>query len=282
MSANGVIIEAQTSNGAFIEDFEVKCWLQGKCEGTRHTYLSSLMVFVGYTGLSPKKLIDLADEDRKKGVRERGDPEFKILGFYDWLTRGYIRKSRGKNKGKIGISRTLASTYCNSMRSFYKANGFPLHLEIPKSIPKKENFKLPLRPPEIKRLLDATTNLRDKAIILALFQSGMSINELCNLTYRDVANGLQNNEEPLNLHLIQKKEQVEYDTFLGIDAIEALKSYLAQRKRNNENITLDSSLFILHFTTNPRSSKNKKIIPNIVEAFLRSAALKSGLTTKKS
>jgi len=59
----------------------------------------------------------------------------------------------------------------------------------------------------------------------------MSINELCNLNHSDVSSSIEANEEPLHLHLIRQKEQVEYDCFIGGDAIEAIKEYLAQRKR---------------------------------------------------
>src|SRR5208283_2360694 len=128
----------------------------------------------------------------------------------------------------------LACTFAHAIQGFYKQNGFPLTVKIPKAVPKKENFKLTLRVPEIKLLINSANSLRDKAIIITLFQSGMSINELCNLTYGDIAAGLQTNEEPLNLHLIRKKEQVEYDTFIGGDSIEAIKAYLAQRQRNGE------------------------------------------------
>jgi integrase/recombinase XerD len=132
-------------------------------------------------------------------------------------------------------------------------------VKILKAVPKKENFKLTLRIPEIKSLLNATNSLCDKAIVLTLFQSGMSINERCNLTYGDLSTGLQTNEEPLNLHLIRKKEQVEYVTFLGADSNEAIKAYLAQRQRNEETLQHSTPLFILQFTTKPKSSKYKKI-----------------------
>lgn len=212
MSINSVQIGAQRDNRAiFSEQYEVKRWLQGKPEGTKQTYLSALMAFIDYTGLSPKKLIDNAEQDREKSSRQRGEPEYKVKGFYEWLITEYPRKIKGRGKrklsGKKGVSKNLASTYANAMKGFYRANGFPLDVEIQKAPPKKENFKLTLRPPEIKSLLDATTNLRDKAIVLTLFQSGMGIGELCNLTYGDLAKGLETNEEPLNLHLIRKRKK---------------------------------------------------------------------------
>jgi integrase len=287
MTPDRDFIEAQSPNKAFFEaqQFEVKRWLQGKKEGTRHTYTSAIKAYVEYKKCTPKELIDQAEEDRKKSSRYRGQPEFDVKAFFDWLITDYPQKVRGRGKrkkvDKKGVSPNIAYTYANAIRGFYSANGFPLDIEIQKTPPKKENFKLALRPPDIKRLLDATTNLRDKAIILTLFQSGMSINECCNLTYADIAKGLETNEEPLNLHLIRKKEQVEYDTFIGAEAIEAIKAYLDQRRRKGEVLERITPVFILEFTTNLNSTKTKSIYAQLVEDSIRKAALKAGLVTQE-
>lgn len=289
MSANSIQIEAQIPKESLIEEFEVKRWLQNKADGTKPMYISALRAFIEHTGLSPKQLIDEADADRQKSHRSRGAPEDRIREFHTWLLKDYILKARGRNNGtrqvtakkKIGTSKNLAHTYSMAICGFYKANGFPLSLNIPKGSAKKENFKLALRVPDIKKLLDATTNLRDKAIILTLFQSGMSINELCNLNYGDVSSGIEANEEPMHFHLIRQKEQVEYDCFIGADAIHAIKEYLAQRKRESEVLDRKSPLFMTLFTTDPKFCKHKRIYPASIEAFMRSAALKAGLVTKE-
>jgi integrase/recombinase XerD len=289
MEQNKALFEAQIQNNLhltpLVEQYEVKRWLQGKNEGTKCTYCSALKAFIEFTKHSPKEIIDEAEEDRNKSVRERGEPEYQVRAFGEWLTTEYPQKGRGRGKrkaaGKKGVSKSIAYCYANAIKGFYRANGFPLDVEIQKAPPKKENFKLALRAPDIKRLVDSSSNLRDRAIILTLFMSGMSISELCGLTYGDIANGLQNNEEPLNLHLIRKKEQVEYDTFIGTDAIEAVKAYLDQRKRKGEILKIDSPLFILQFTTKPKSSKFRKIYPSLVETFLRTTALKAGLLTQE-
>ncbi|MEM3697842.1 MAG: site-specific integrase [Candidatus Bathyarchaeia archaeon] len=271
-----------------LEDYtEIKGWLSGKSQGSKFNYLSAMKAFIEYTKLTPKAMIDLAEEDRKKSVREQGEPERKVKAFFEWLLNEYTQKSRGvgrreKKKAKQkGVSRNLAVTYCNAIRSFYKANGFPLNLRIPKAAPKKENFKLILRVPEVKRLIDVATNVRDRAIILTLFQSGMGVSELCNLTYGDVVKGLEENEEPLHIHLIRKKELVEYDTFLGKDAIDALKSYLDERRRNGEILKYDTPLFIKRFIKSNSKSKAERLTPTLIEATFRALAVKSGLVSQE-
>jgi integrase/recombinase XerD len=291
MSAIKDLFEAQTHKGAFFEEqnieqqYEVQRWLKARKKGTKNLYLIAIRAFMEYTGLSPKQLIDLAEEDRKKSARQRGDPEYKVSSFYDYLVNDYVQKGKGKTfrtpDGKKGLCRSTASSFANAIRGFYKQNGFPLILKLPKSASKKENFKLPLRPPDIKRLFDAMANLRDKAILLTIYFSGLGVNELCDLTFGDVAEGLQKNEEPLHLHLIRKKEEVEFDTFLGAEAIDALKAYLAQRRRDEETLRENSPLFILQHTTKRGSNKLRKIYPNLVEASFTNAALKAGLVTRE-
>jgi len=183
--------------------FEVERWLKGRGKGTQLIYLSALKSFADFTGFSPKQLIDLAEENRKKSARERGDPELKITSFFEYLTTEYIQRKKSRSKKiipeKKGLSRNLAFTFAHSILGFYKQNGFPLILKIPKAVLKKENFKLTLRIPEIKCLIDATTSLRDKAIIITMVQSGMSINELLFLFLYDITTiliFLQCNTEP--------------------------------------------------------------------------------------
>jgi|SRR5208337_1461345 len=199
MESNKRLIEAQTPNKKYLMTyFEVERWLKGRNKGTQLIYLSALKAFTDFTGFSPKQLIDLAEEDRKKSARERGDPELKVTSFFEYLTTEYIQRKKGRSQvllpNKKGLSRNLACTFAHAIQGFYKQNGFPLTVKIPKAVPKKENFKLTLRVPEIKLLINSANSLRDKAIVITLFQSGMSINELCNLTYGDIAAGLQTNE----------------------------------------------------------------------------------------
>ncbi len=265
---------------------EVQNWLKGKSKGTKTVYTSALKIFTEYTKMNPVQLIDEPEADSKKIGREKGDPQRKIIGFFEYLRTEYRSTRNGfqnsKFNGKSGVSVNLACTYSHSIQSFYNANNFPIKVKIQKAVPKKENLKLALRIPEVKRLLDATTNLRDKAIILTLFQTGMSIRNLCDLTYGDVSEGLEKNEEPLHLSLMREKTWLQYTTFMGKDSIDALKAYLDLRRRNGEVLKLNSPLFIKQFTKfNSKSVNIKAINPIIIEENFQSLAIKSGLVSKE-
>jgi hypothetical protein len=89
MEQNNASNEAQIK---FSDQFEVKKWLQGKNEGTAKLYTAALKTYIEYTKLSPKQLIDLSEEDRHKSARLQGDPEQKVLEFYQYLTTDYVQK----------------------------------------------------------------------------------------------------------------------------------------------------------------------------------------------
>jgi len=265
---------------------EVEKWLTGKTIGTKTNYLSALKSFIEYTKQNPTELVDLAEADRKKPIRQQGEVETKVKGFFEWLTTVYIQKSRGprkrKESGKVGISRNLAVAYSYGIKSFFESNGFPLNIKLPKAAPKKENFKVVLRPLEIKKLIDVATNIRDRAVILCLFQSGMSISDICNLNYGDVEKELNGNKIPLHIHLVRRKELVEYDTFFGQEAVETLKLYLEERKQKGETLGYNSPLFTKRYIkSNSKSSKIYRINPGLIETTMKSLALKSGLVSKE-
>lgn len=255
-----------------IEYHEVKRWLAGKSEGTVKLYLPALEEYVKFTGLNPGQLIDEAEEDREKSRRDRGAPEDKLKEFHNHLLTSYKQK-----KGKTGLSEKCAVVYFGAIKTFYKSNGFELDVKTPKASPKKVNFKLAIRPKEVKKLLDWCSNQRDKAIILVMFQSGMSVAELCSLNYGDVVRELEEGKIPLQLHIIREKEKVEYHTFLGKDAVDALKLYIKEREIRGEKLTHTSPLFT---KDGMKKLKIQRITPRLVEITLKKLALKSGLVTE--
>ncbi|MGA2523844.1 MAG: site-specific integrase [Candidatus Bathyarchaeia archaeon] len=265
---------------------EVQNWLKGKSKGTKCVYTSAIKAFTEYTKMTPVQLIDEAEEDFKKSGREKGAPQRKIIGFFEHLRTEYTPTRNGfsnsKFNGKKGVSVNLACTYSHAIQSFYSANNFPIKVKIQKAVSKKENQKLALRIPDVKRLLDSTTNFRDRAIILTLFQTGMSIQNLCTLRYGDVLEGLEKNEEPLHLDLLREKTWQQYTTFMGKDSIDALKAYLDWRRRNGEVLKLDTPLFTKQFTkSNSKSMNIKAINPIIIEENFQALAVKSGLVSKE-
>jgi|MudIll2142460700_1097286.scaffolds.fasta_scaffold292518_2 hypothetical protein len=129
------------NNGALFEQFEVRRWLERRNQGTKETYISALKTFTEFTKLTPKQLIDMAEGDRKKSIREQGEPELKVKSFYEYLITDYPLNGKGRSKKrktqKKGASKNMASAFANAVKGFYSANGSKLEVEIQKSSSKE-------------------------------------------------------------------------------------------------------------------------------------------------
>jgi hypothetical protein len=106
-----------------------------------------------------------------------------------------------------------------------------------------------------------------------MFQSGVDVSTLCNLKYGDVAEGLARNEYPLKLNLYRAKSGTEYYTFLGQDALEALKAYLADVKARGIQLSFHDPLFLKESN---KALAKEGITDNLVQKMLREIAIKSG------
>jgi len=267
-------------NNELLKFKEVNKWLAGKPKGTKSQYLCSLRVYCDYKGMNPEQLIDEIERDRKKSRRSRGEVEYRLKEFYSWLLNDKRKQIGGfvtKTTDERGVSPKRAASLIGAIRSFYKENGFPIILKLPKAATLKKNHKKQIRAGDVKKLVDHAPTIRDKAIILMLFQSGMDVSTLCSLDYGDVAKGLERNEYPLPIHVVRKKAGIEYTAFLGRDGIEALKAYINKRKRRQKGINYSEPLFTKERTKNGVKRINK----DLIDKMLREVAVLSGVVSKE-
>jgi len=263
---------------------EVEKWLTGRKESTKSIYISAFLAYEEYTDLNPTQMIDEAEADREKKVRERGVPEQRIKGFKEWLLTSYQQKTKGRRdkpkprRDKIGISENLANVYCMAAKSFYRDNGFRLEVKLGKARTKKANFKLVIRASEISKLLSVATSLRDKAIIKFMYESNQGASEVCSLNYGDIKRYTENEQVIWQFHLIRKKTDTEYFTEIGGEAIELLNLYFAERKRNGEELTELSPAFVKE---GRKKSSRQRITVNLIDNLLKALAIKSGLVTEE-
>ncbi len=221
-----------------VETEEAMAPLAGKSENTRRNYISGLKKYCEFRNLQPKELIDEIEENVKKSPRERERVDIEVRKFYDWL----------KKEKKLSVG--TAHVCITAVRAFYRDNGFPLGpLRLPASRVKKENIRRVLRAEDVKKMVNCCKNLRDRAIVLMMFQGGFDTSTLLSLDYGDVKEGLKKGEEPLVIQVVRQKEGIDYKTCIGHDAIEALKLYLHDREMGTryipaEMLKLDSPLFI--------------------------------------
>ena len=95
---------------------------------------------------------------------------------------------------------------------------------------------------EVKRLIEVA-GLREKALIWILYSSGARIDSVLGLTVGRVD---VHAEPPVRVHFYpaETKYNVEYDTFVSSEAVDAVKDYLRMRARRGENLISGSLLFV--------------------------------------
>lgn len=213
--------------------------------------------------------------------RERKDVLLtRILGFYNWLKTDYEKRSRGKGPHHVvgkGLSDKLATMYCGAVRSFYGTYDLSIRLRGRRRMPKPriKNKRMIVASEQVKALFDHARTPRDRAIILVNFQAGLDASTLCSIKYEDVADGLARNEHPLKLELQRPKTGTDFYTFLGHDAVEAVKAYIRDMKARNVEFNHDTPLFLQEKSKNPLNTQN-------IQDMYREVAFRAGFVDRKN
>lgn len=213
-------------------------YLDFKSKPTRQVYASAFRLFLEfYQGKYGKNrnfsdLLNSIYEEFKKPMREQKRiAEKEIKDYIQFLI----------NKG---VSDNSIRVYFAAIQNFLKYKRVTVCMEfignIPAPLEQEKNGKHEWKIDQIKEFVEKASSYREKALILCMFQSGLGINEICELNYGDVQEELENNILPLCLKLVRKKTKVKFKTFFGRDTVHYLRLYLATRK----DLEPDSPLFL--------------------------------------
>ena len=211
----------QSAYEVFMEKHPVvKDWLINRVEGTRMQYGGLLLHFCEAMDISPKKFSEMGRLEARNAA---------------W---SYV-------KGFVGRSNSKARNTLAALKSFYRnKDGEILRFDASRGgkhyIPKRRKRASLERVPsksEMYQIVDAANNIRDRAILLFIFQSGVRVNTLCNLRFKHVKNQVypknqDNPKIPLSLKItdeidtkLKGYDLPFYHTFLQGEAVEALRAY---------------------------------------------------------
>jgi integrase len=115
---------------------------------------------------------------------------------------------------------------------------------------------------ELKEIYNIV-GVRERAIIAFLKDSGMSRADALILKKGDLE-GFDKGEQWIHLNVFRAKEGVEYETFAGPNAVEALKAYFTWREKNGETLTKESPLFV---TTRKRGGVFRQLNENALNSI---------------
>ncbi len=145
----------------------VERWLNNLRHSNAETYLHYLKRFCDYTKLNPDQLVEEAEKDS--------------TAVHDTL-KAFLRKLEPED----GASNSLQIAYMAG-RSFLKWNGVKLD-QMPRSYKGRVRYESGrvIEPYEVARMISYAKNVRDKAIVSFLYQSGQRVGVLMALRYRHV------------------------------------------------------------------------------------------------
>ncbi len=187
-------------------------------KATRKSYIDSMRAYTEFLNKTPKQLIEETDKvDNTKAMAKKIFGELRLF-------KEHLEKS--------GLAPMSVKSMITAVKSFYKYN----FVELPtlsrsgatattlfenKKIPKKE---------DIQEVLTVANPL-EKALVLVGCSSGLSSNEISNLTLQEFYDGYDPETEITSLHLVREKVQYEFHTFLSPEASRAIFDYLKFRER---------------------------------------------------
>jgi len=195
-----------------------------KKPSTKRTYTFGLLEFKRFLkekqNLTVDQWIIEVDKDHYRTVDNATDIASESLRDF------------GNSLQKKGLSANTIALYVAAVQSLFyrRVNGrYKLSskfADLPKAetISEKEEWTLEL----MSEYFLAMDKQIYRTIVIVIFQSGLSLEEILALTYGDIAEEFEAGVAPLTLHLKRKKTGVPFYTFLGTVAIEQLKNYFAE------------------------------------------------------
>ncbi|MDQ1251113.1 MAG: Tyr recombinase protein [Euryarchaeota archaeon] len=188
---------------------------------TIRNYTQGLRWFTEFTGKTPDELLQEAEQEIRDGLlmRHRNVKKY-LIGF-----RQYLQEKEN--------SPNTVRTHIQGAKSFYSA----FDIELPKLSNRAGHKAQALRKhkiiptkEDIQEVLKVADPL-EKALVLTGCTSGLSANEICNLTVGEFNRGYDKETGITTLPLRREKEDFDFITFLSPEASKAILDYLAYRER---------------------------------------------------
>ena len=259
--------------------------LANKEEGTKRRYQEYFNEFLSFVGKTPDELIVQRQQDLL-------NPERKIQRRIESLLLAFLAKKKAE-----GYAVATRQIYFASIRSFFEIHYFPLIMrkgDYPTG--DSNGVKRATKEAIVKVLSNKhqRNKLTIKALMLFIKDSGLRVSDVRRLNYGDIAKQLENGETIIQLNIITEKANLLAKTFIGEEAIQALKEYLEARKQGSKDsrhvepeiLTKDSPLFkvwtrgeIKRYSRHSLSSLMREAFASVNENRMSAHSLRKKLQT---
>jgi len=234
-------------------------------EGSRALYLRILFRYCQHYSKNPDKLIQYDKEEASEMVQD----------FVD-------------DMGDKRYSKAYLNGILRKLKTFYKANKIELDLKSffvssryrvkPEYIPSKD---------EMHSMADASDSLRNRAIILMLWTSGIRVSTLCALNYSDVEGDIRSDVNCIQIPVYPElnervpgacKGGIPYYSFISAEATEVLIAYIRERIEEYAGIRPDEPLICSNWNQyNKRNRRTKRLAPQTINKNIKTAARMAGI-----
>lgn len=151
------------------------------------------------------------------------------------IVREYLAHLDSEN-----VLATSKKVVLSVINSFFLANGLRLSLrknEVPDSDPVKAS-RVPTRE-EIRQIIDAADNLRDRALMLFLKDSGLRVSDVVTLKWKDLK---PYGEDFLGFKILTAKKNCEARGFVGKETVDVLKIYRSMRVKGYGDVPPEADI----------------------------------------
>jgi integrase len=202
----------------------VEKWLSGINESTRKGYLWHLESFMDWVRVNSPKFGSMTPDELVEFCLD-ATPR-RINEFLD-TKKAYLLSLRGRLSHKANGDKVVKSFFAHNRVELPSDRTLNLHGDRPK-------VEGTLTPEDIKRVI-LSSNVTYQAVFMVMLGSGMGQSEFVSWSnggYEDLQRRLDENVKLVKISLHGRKgdkNQYNYSTFIGGDALAALKRYLGER-----------------------------------------------------
>jgi integrase len=237
-------------------------------QSTKDHASDALMSLCKFAGKTPDQLKSLSPKEASEAVQQ------------------YIDQLKDKDQSIRTVN--VALSY---LKMFFRVNGFKGTKEL-----EVERYHQPTRyrkkpeyiptPEEIYKMAYSAGSSKNKAMVLALYTSGLRNSTLRAILYGDVREELQKNEvvkisvtpEMKRLDDDACKNGIAYYTFISSETVQSLKEYLAQRLLEYGSIEDTEPLFISTSTNVPPTVRRHTLVKKrSLDELVKRAAKNAGI-----
>jgi len=260
-------VEGWSSDYRSVNNLLLHLTRKTKSEGSKRLYLWHLYKFCQYTGRAPNSLITLRRDRVENMVQEYAD-------------------------SLMGVSPRYPNLVVAILKAFFFANGFrrarALELETyhaPKRFRIRQEY-IPTKS-EIYGMADSAGSLRDRAMILVLYSTGLRNSTLRAVCFRDISEELKKGYSNLMIPVYEKMKSMDpgackggipYYTFTCDEATQATRLYLKEREEKHGKVDGSEPLFCSEYNQICRiERKGKLLTARQLEIIVKLTAKRSGI-----